>query len=66
MSNSIHLFTLAELHEMSQERQGGCRRCGAIRDCCEPDAREYECEVCGSRSVYGADELVLIGEVKDV
>jgi hypothetical protein len=25
----------------------------------EPDAREYECEACGEREVYGAQELLM-------
>jgi len=42
------------------EMFGYCIECGAERECCEPDAREYECEECGSRSVYGAEELLLM------
>jgi hypothetical protein len=25
----------------------------------EPDARRYECEVCGEHGVFGADELLV-------
>jgi len=25
----------------------------------EPDAREYECELCGESQVYGAEELAI-------
>jgi len=42
------------------ENAGFCLACGADADGCEPDARGYECEVCGEPTVYGAEE-VLIG-----
>jgi hypothetical protein len=31
---------------------------------CEPDARNYKCEACGERRVFGAAELVFMGRVK--
>lgn len=40
---------------------GICTECGASRDGCEPDARNYPCEECGKRKVFGASELVLMG-----
>lgn len=39
---------------------GFCLACGAERDCTEPDARGYECPVCGERKVYGAEEIMLM------
>jgi len=60
-----NLFTLAQLREMDHEYQGGCLYCGAVRDCCEPDARAYDCEECGRKGVYGAAEIILMGRVKD-
>ena len=45
--------------------EGLCVSCGAERGCCEPDARRYECEEgCGKRTVYGAEELMLMGRIK--
>ena len=38
---------------------GFCRACGAEADCCEPDARNYTCEICGEAEVFGAEELLL-------
>ncbi len=38
---------------------GFCTACGAEAEGCEPDAREYECEICGERKVYGAEELLI-------
>jgi len=40
---------------------GFCTACGEEADGCEPDARQYECECCGARAVYGAEELMLGG-----
>jgi hypothetical protein len=38
---------------------GFCTACGADAYGVEPDARRYECEACGARAVYGAEELLL-------
>ena len=40
------------------DNPGFCISCGAKADGCEPDARGYECEACGERQVYGAEELL--------
>jgi len=37
---------------------GFCVACGIDVDGVEPDARKYECESCGERAVYGAEELL--------
>lgn len=49
--------------EAAQEQDGAgfCLKCGNEQSGCEPDARGYECEACGARAVYGAEELVLMG-----
>ena len=39
---------------------GICIRCGNEQEGVEPDARRYECESCGMRSVYGAEELLMM------
>ena len=46
---------------MSDEYIGFCTDCGAERYGCEPDARNYPCDECGERQVYGAQELLLMG-----
>jgi len=56
-------FTLEQIKMAMEESSGFCIKCGAERDCCEPDAREYECDECKKKSVYGAEELVLMGLV---
>ena len=38
---------------------GFCKACGEEQGCCEPDARNYECESCGERKVFGAFEFLL-------
>ena len=44
----------------SLDNPGFCLACGQDADGCEPDARQYECESCGERQVYGAQELALM------
>jgi hypothetical protein len=56
-------FKLEQIEEAMESQSGFCVKCGAERDCCEPDAREYPCEECGEKAVYGAEELVLMGLV---
>lgn len=41
------------------DNPGFCISCGIDVEGVEPDAREYECECCGERTVYGAEELLL-------
>lgn len=38
---------------------GFCKACGNEQGGCEPDARNYECEACGERQVFGAAELLI-------
>ena len=42
------------------DNPGFCLACGEEAMGCEPDAREYECECCGERQVYGSDELLIM------
>lgn len=39
---------------------GFCLSCGAERDACEPDARNYWCENCGEQMVFGAAEIMFM------
>lgn len=43
----------------SLDNPGFCVACGNEQEGCEPDARKYECEACGERQVYGAEELLM-------
>ena len=56
-------FTLEQIEIAMQSLSGFCIECGAERSCCEPDAREYKCDICGKFAVFGAEELVLMGLV---
>jgi hypothetical protein len=56
-------ITEAQYHEARDQDLGYCLACGAERECCEPDARKYECEVCGEKQVYGVEELLIMGRV---
>ena len=44
----------------SGDSMGFCLACGAEAYGVEPDAREYECEECGEKKVYGAEELLVM------
>ena len=44
---------------------GGCISCGEVQEGCEPDARNYECESCGEKQVFGMEELLMMGYVKE-
>jgi hypothetical protein len=39
---------------------GFCTACGHEQDGCEPDARNYECENCGEKKIFGAQELLIM------
>lgn len=61
--NMHHSITFTRLEEAVRRRNttldnpGFCVACGQEAGGCEPDARNYECESCGEREVFGADEL---------
>ena len=52
------VFDAVERHQTSLDNPGFCLACGTDIEGVEPDARRYECEACGERSVYGAEELL--------
>ena len=54
-------FTLAQIEEADAMECGICLACGALRDCCEPDARKYRCDECKQSQVYGANEIMMMG-----
>jgi hypothetical protein len=43
------------------EDAGFCLGCGEDAMEVEPDAERYQCESCGKRAVYGAEQLLLLG-----
>jgi hypothetical protein len=58
------LMSEAEYAEFDESNLGVCLNCGATRDGCEPDAREYSCEACDANAVYGAQELMMMGKIE--
>ena len=44
----------------SLDNPGFCIACGDEHMQCEPDAERYRCERCGTRTVYGADFLLIL------
>ncbi len=42
------------------DNPGFCTECGEEVEGVEPDAQKYECEHCGKRAVYGAEELLFM------
>lgn len=48
-----------ERQSMSLDNPGFCIACGEDAEGCEPDARNYPCEACEERAVFGAQELLL-------
>lgn len=54
----------AQRRTLALDNCGFCLACGHEQDGCEPDARNYECEACGKKQVFGAEEiLIACGEV---
>jgi hypothetical protein len=53
------IMEAAENSMFGTANPGFCVFCGNEQDGCEPDARKYECENCGEKGVYGAEELLM-------
>jgi len=62
MHKSITLDRVMEAVERANktlDNPGFCVACGEEQEGCEPDARCYECDSCGKRAVYGAEEILI-------
>lgn len=57
-------MTEEEFEELQESHGGVCRSCGAHVFGVEPDARFYHCEDCEADDVFGAEELLLMGEIQ--
>jgi hypothetical protein len=59
-------FAMSEADFKNRDDQyvGLCLKCGHERSCCEPDAREYDCEECDENQVYGMQELLVMGKIR--
>ena len=48
--------------DLDEAVNGICLSCGEIQyGGVEPDARNYPCEACGEKEVYGLEEALLMG-----
>lgn len=47
-----------ERRNTSTDNPGMCCNCGADVDGVEPDAENYECEICGEETVDGCETLL--------
>lgn len=57
----VRVMDAVEREMCSLDNPGFCLACGEEQDGCEPDARRYECEACGEKTVYGAAEVLMNG-----
>lgn len=57
-------MTEDEYQSYDEDLMGLCITCGEERSSCEPDARNYECEACGEKTVFGVAELLLMGAIE--
>ena len=56
---------LEDIEDARDSDDGFCLACGErAYGGIEPDARNYECEMCGESQVFGAEECVLMGAVE--
>lgn len=53
------IIVAVESRMFGLENPGFCIACGADHYSCEPDAQNYECEDCGERQVFGAEEIMM-------
>jgi predicted RNA-binding Zn-ribbon protein involved in translation (DUF1610 family) len=53
------IIEACDRYHRTLDNPGFCLACGLEVDGVEPDARRYECESCGERQVYGAEELLM-------
>lgn len=63
---SVTLDRVLELHEEhSDEFPGLCLSCGEDARGVEPDAERYRCDFCGERSVYGVEQIAILGAYRE-
>ena len=60
----IFKLTEAQVRNLDDNMYGLCATCGEEANGCEPDAREYHCDVCETPTVYGAMELLIMGRIE--
>jgi hypothetical protein len=60
----IFKLTGEEYLEMDECGGGFCLSCGEQVYGVEPDVRNYTCDECGAKEVFGASELLLMGNIE--
>ena len=45
--------------------EGFCIGCGSEASGIEPDAEGYECDTCGKCLVFGAEQLLILGMIRE-
>jgi len=53
-----------EYEELVEGYMGLCLACEHRQGCVEPDAEHYRCENCHELEVFGAEQLLLLGELE--
>ena len=56
-------FKETDIVAARRDYTGFCIACGEPRDCCEPDASNYTCQTCDDDTVFGAEEIMIMGLV---
>ena len=60
----ITKFLEEDLQQYFEEYTGFCTNCKDFTtDGCEPDARNYRCEMCDKMTVFGGEEALLSGMI---
>ena len=57
-------MTEEDYRYLRSEYGGICLACGEEAWETEPDARNYTCEYCGAKQVFGIEELLMMGAVE--
>lgn len=57
------MLSLEQYLELAESYGGFCTACGEPVYGVEPDAHDYCCEACGEEAVFGAEELLLRGDL---
>jgi DNA-directed RNA polymerase subunit RPC12/RpoP len=53
------ILELAQQQMFGTEDVGMCLECGHEQHGVEPDARDYACQQCGTKAIFGAQELMM-------
>jgi hypothetical protein len=63
--SGLTILSISEFQAACNAYDGFCLTCGEVTNSgVEPDARRYECESCGNRTVYGMEETLLMGAIQ--